>query len=150
MTWRLLFTPQGYGCLEANASLKPVPPGETRESLGYCRQCQAKACLFPQGRPYRRELPRGKRHGNYRSAAELRAEGLTVAGKALIPSCWNCANLRRNGRGFLCRFRPADPPYGRATMMYNRRVADTGCEVFELRREMDIPALEGNDAQHQG
>lgn len=150
MIWRLLFTPQGYGCMDATGSLKPVPPGSTRRSLGYCDQCRADVCLFPNnGQPaYRRKFPRGKQHGRYWCAVDLRAQGLAPNGKPLTPSCYNCAHLRRNGHGYLCQFKPEDGPYCEATMMLNRKVADTGCEVFEMRRVMEIPALDGGSDTH--
>jgi hypothetical protein len=144
VTWRLFYQARGYGCMERSGSLKPVPLGATRESLGYCAQCRADHCLFPgNGRPaYRREFPRGEDHGRYWCAVEARAQGLAPNGRPLTPSCWNCQELRRNGHGYLCRYRLDDPPYGKATMMLNRRVADTGCTVYKLRRVMDIPPLE--------
>jgi hypothetical protein len=154
MTWRLLFTPQGYGCVEyPSGSLKPVPPWQTRRSMGYCDQCQADVCLFSgngRPKPVKRRHVVGKKDGYHRRAAEARARGETMQGQPLTPSCWNCVHLRRNGHGYLCRYRPDDPPYGKATMMLNRKVADTGCTAFEMRRVMEIPPLDGgSDGQHE-
>jgi hypothetical protein len=152
--YRVLYTPQGYGCMEyPSGSLKPVPPGSTRRSLGYCDGCQADHCLFPgNGRrpepePKPEPVPvnhhtKGTKTGYHQRAADARARGVTMHGQPLTPSCYNCAHLRRNGHGYLCRYRPDDPPYGRATMMLNRRVADTGCTAFVLRRVVDIPPLD--------
>jgi hypothetical protein len=147
MTWRLLYEPQGYGCVSyPSGSLKPVPPGQTRRSMGYCDQCQADVCLFsgngqrPRPKPVRHHT-KGRKSGYHQRAADARAQGLTMHGHPLTPSCWNCVHLRRNGKGYLCRFEPGACPYGKATMMLNRRVADTGCQRFEMRRVMDIPPL---------
>lgn len=145
--FRLRWEQHEYACREPNGSLKPVPPGFTRLQL-YCSHCKAEKCLFDNGQHSQPDdappLPIFE-DGRKIAQARARAQGLAANGKPLIANCWNCQELRCKFGGYVCRFEPEANPVTTSTMMH-RKMADMGCNQFGLRREMEIPPLDGDGA----
>lgn len=155
--FRTLWEPIEYACrITATGSLRPVPPGTTRERL-YCGQCKAAKCLFTGVRPAsaeerasREAEEQKKRHERYlrakerylRAKAERRAKGLSTNCLPLRRTCWNCTELRAKLGGYVCRFEPEAEPEHMPVMIH--RHAD-GCEAFGLRRVLEIPPLDIGD-----
>lgn len=138
--FRVLWNKIEYACREGNGSLKPVPPGTTREQL-YCGQCTAAKCLFAApGYDFPHKV---KEDGRKTAPARARAKGLAGNGRPLKATCWNCQEIRCKLAGYVCRFESeAEPVTQRA--MTARNVADIGCNRFGLRRAMEIPPLDGD------
>lgn len=140
-----------YACRESNGSLKPVPVGTTRKKL-YCGQCRASKCLFAPGN-YDYIIDNGQITTiqpqiitqSQAAIAQARMKGLALNGRPLIPSCWNCQEIRCKLSGYVCRYEPEADPVGKDTMIRVRKVSATGCNRFRLRREMVIPPLDGDE-----
>lgn len=140
--FRVQWKPIQYACREDDGSLKPVPVGMTREML-YCHHCTTPKCLF---RSNGTAPDRSEGDGRKTAPAQARARGLAGNGQPLTPNCWNCQHLRCKLSGYVCQYEPGAEPVGKATMIRSRKVADTGCKQFVLRREMEIPPLNGDGA----
>lgn len=150
--------PQGYGCMDRENSLFPVPPGETRQSMGYCAACpfewNCPGCVFfpgysPVPQPRRRKdsdfSTEAKRERYRREAARKRAQGLASNGRPLKRSCWNCDQLcRADGTGYVCGLEPMERPISAASMRSRWQRAQR-CEHFNMRLVVDIPELEGEN-----
>lgn len=131
-----------FACREGNGSLKP---GGVK---AYCSECQFKfkrdGCLFAPSRRVEvdEKLSESRRQAGRRKAAAARAEGVNSAGEPLTESCWNCEVLRQVEGGYVCKMEPDGKPVSRATANRTRTVAKTGCGLFGMRYEVDIPFLE--------
>lgn len=140
-----------YACRERDGSLKPGPVKE------YCLECQfefrCRGCLFaPTWREGEtdQDLAEMRRQAGRHKAAAARAEGLNSAGQPLTPSCWNCESLRQRDGGYVCKWEPEEKPFCRATAARSRTVEKTGCDLFGMRLEMEIPPLDGEESRALG
>jgi hypothetical protein len=141
--WRMEVEDQGYGCKYPGSDrLRPVPPGETRASMGYGDNCRAEICLWAQRRgswviSIEKQDDKQK-YDVYR--ANCRARGLNTNREPLKRSCWNCIHVRTKLSGYVCKFEPEARPRSWGSLSKMRKKAEA-CPSFEWRLVEAIPDI---------